>query len=80
MSEISTDKITPRIKSATKITQIDADSKFPAGHIIQIKSTQSSTYLATGNSYVDAFTDLSLTTSGANKILINYNITIINNL
>ena len=36
MSEISTDKITPRIKSATKITQIDADSKFPAGHIIQV--------------------------------------------
>tara|TARA_B100000424_G_scaffold88625_1_gene66322 strand:+ start:162 stop:710 length:549 start_codon:yes stop_codon:yes gene_type:complete len=35
MSEISTDKITPRIKSATKITQIDADSKFPAGHVIQ---------------------------------------------
>ena len=35
MSEISTDKITPRIKSATKITQIDADSKFPAGHVIR---------------------------------------------
>ena len=43
---------------------------FPAGMIIQVKSTQSSTYLATGSSYVDAFTDLSLTTSGANKILI----------
>ena len=38
--------------------------------IIQVKSTQSSTYLATGSSYVDAFTDLSLTTSGANKILV----------
>ena len=36
MSEISTDKITPRIKSATKITQIDSASKFPAGHIIQV--------------------------------------------
>ena len=43
---------------------------FPAGMIIQVKSTQSSTYLATGSSYVDAFTDLSLTTSGANKILV----------
>ena len=42
----------------------------PAGTIIQVKSTQSSAYLATGNSYVDAFTDLSLTTSGANKILV----------
>ena len=43
MSEISTDKITPRIKSATKITQIDSASNFPAGHIIQIQQTVKTT-------------------------------------
>ena len=39
MSEISTDKITPRIKSATKITQIDSTSKFPAGMVLNIVSS-----------------------------------------
>jgi len=47
---------------------------FPAGHIIQVQSTQTSAYAATGSSYIEAFTDLSLTTRGANKILITVNI------
>jgi len=47
---------------------------YPAGHIIQVVSTQTTAYLATGSSYVEAFTDLSLTTRGANKILITVNI------
>ena len=63
------DSTTVLSKSGTTVS-IDSGVKFPAGMIIQVKSTQSSTYLATGSSYVDAFTDLSLTTSGANKILI----------
>ena len=47
------------------------DLQMPAGHIVQVVSTETSAYIATGNSYADAFTsDLSITTKGANKLLI----------
>ena len=47
---------------------------FPVGHVLQVQSTQTSAYAATGSSYIEAFTDVSLTTRGANKILITVNI------
>ena len=51
------------------------DLQMPAGHIVQVVSTETSAYLATGNSWADAFTsDLSITTKGANKLLISASI------
>ena len=47
---------------------------YPAGHILQVESTQSDVQAATGSAYLDAFTDVSLTTRGANKILVSCNI------
>jgi len=46
----------------------------PAGSIVQVVSTQTSAYAATGSSYLDAFTDLTITTKGANKLLITSSI------
>ncbi len=45
-------------------------SQMPAGSVLQVVSTQTSDYGATGSSYIDAFTDVTLTTTGANKILV----------
>jgi hypothetical protein len=77
MSEISTDKITPRIKSATKITQIDADSKFPTGHIIKIASTTlrtAHTYTTTG-SWLDTHLYLEfIPTFSTSNILLQYHV------
>ena len=46
-------------------------ASMPTGSIVQVVSTETSAYVATGNSWADAFTsDLSITTKGANKLLI----------
>jgi len=62
------------INSVGSKSGIVGSDVYPAGHIIQTVSTQTSAYAATGSSYIDAFTDLSLTTIGPNKILITVNI------
>lgn len=47
---------------------------FPAGMIRQVVSTQATSQVATTNTFADIFTDLQLTTTGANKILVIGNI------
>tara|TARA_A100001011_G_C13934847_1_gene684705 strand:- start:154 stop:696 length:543 start_codon:yes stop_codon:yes gene_type:complete len=69
-----TANITLADNGSTTISTINASSVFPAGMIRQVVSTQTSAYLATTNSYVDIFTDLQMTTKGANKILVIANI------
>jgi len=49
-------------------------SNVPKGTVLQVLSTQTSDYKAVTNSYDDIFTDISITTKGANKILVIGNI------
>ena len=80
MSEISTDKITPRIKSATKITQIDSASKFPTGMVLNVQQalkTDVQTITNSSGSFPDwqDITGLSVTMtpkSASSKFFIQY--------
>lgn len=60
--------------SSSSVT-LHSDVVYPTGMIRQVVSTQTSTYqAATDTAYVDIFTDLQMTTKGANKILVMGNI------
>ena len=83
MSEISTDKITPRIKSATKITQIDSDSKFPTGMVLNVVSsskTDTQTFTSTDTDVTITGLSCAITPkSTSSKILIMGHLSIGNN-
>jgi len=59
---------------SSSLVTLHSDVVFPTGMIRKVESTQTSAYSATTNSYVDIFTDVQLTTTGANKILVIGNI------
>ena len=77
-SEIKANSI--QDKTGTRVLASDSGSAWswgsnvPKGTVLQVLSTQTSAYSATTNSYVDIFTDLQMTTKGANKILVIGNI------
>jgi hypothetical protein len=78
-SEIKANSI--QDKTGTRVLASDSGSAWswgsnaPKGTVLQVLSTQTSTYQdATNAAYVDIFTDLQMTTKGANKILVMGNI------
>ena len=80
MSAVYVDSIKDKSDTKTLATlsssavTLHSDVVYPAGMIRQVVSTQATSYSATTNSYIDVFSDLQITTKGANKILVIGNI------